>query len=213
MTFDNRRDAGERLAPMLARRRLRDPIVLGLPRGGVPVAAIVADALGAPLDVIIVHKLGAPSRPEYAIGALGEDGVRVIDETAMRSVGVDVDELASIERAERQELERRAALFRAGRSRRELTGRTAIIVDDGVATGATAAAACRVARALGAIVVVLAVPVAPGDWTRILAGEADELIAVETHSPFYAVGFWYTDFRQTTDEEVVALLAARPHGQ
>ncbi|MDQ1545574.1 MAG: putative phosphoribosyl transferase [Actinomycetota bacterium] len=213
MTFDNRPDAGERLAPMLARRRLRDPIVLGLPRGGVPVAAIVADALGVPLDVIIVRKLGAPSQPEYAIGALGEDGVRVIDETAMRSVGVDVDELASIERAERQEVERRATLFRAGRSRLDLAGRTAVIVDDGVATGATAAAACRVARALGATVVVLAVPVAPADWTTTLAGEADGLIAVETHSPFYAVGFWYTDFRQTTDDEVVALLAARPPGR
>ena len=210
MTFDNRRDAGERLAPMLARRRLRDPIVLGLPRGGVPVAAIVADALGAPLDVIIVRKLGAPSQPEYAIGALGEDGVRVIDETAMRNVEVDVDELASIERAERQELQRRAAAFRAGRSRLDLAGRTAVIVDDGVATGATAAAACRVARALGATVVVLAVPVAPGNWMTTLAGDADEFIAVETHSPFYAVGFWYTDFLQTTDDEVVSVLAKPP---
>jgi putative phosphoribosyl transferase len=210
MTFDNRHDAGERLAPMLAQLRLRDPIVLGLPRGGVPVAAIVANALDAPLDVIIVRKLGAPSQSEYAIGALGEDGVRVVDETAMRSVGVDLDELAAIERAERAELERRAALFRAGRPRLDLTGRTAVIVDDGVATGATAAAACRVARALGARVVVLAVPVAPADWTGTLRGEADELIAVETHSPFYAVGFWYTDFRQTTDDEVIALLVAGP---
>ena len=209
MTFDNRRDAGERLAPMVARLRLRDPIVLGLPRGGVPVAAIVADALHAPLDVIIVRKLGAPSQPEYAIGALGEDGVRVVDETAMRSVGLDVDGLVSIERAEREELERRAILFRAGRPRLDLTGQTAVIVDDGVATGATAAAACRVARALGARVVVLAVPVAPADWADSLGGEADQLIAAETHSAFYAVGFWYTDFRQTTDDEVIAVLAGR----
>ena len=211
MTFVNRRDAGERLAPLLVQLQLYDPVVLGLPRGGVPVAAVVADALDAPLDVIIVRKLGAPSQPEYAVGALGEDGVRVVDELAMRSVGVDVDELAAIERAERQELDRRAALFRAGRPRRELADRTAIIVDDGVATGATASAACRVARALGAQFVVLAVPVAPADWAATLAGEADELIAAETHSAFYAVGFWYTDFRQTSDDEVVALLATRDH--
>ena len=210
MTFDNRQDAGERLAPLVARLQLRDAIVLGLPRGGVPVAAIVADALDAPLDVIIVRKLGAPSQPEYAIGALGEDGVRVVDETAVRTVGVDVDELAAIERAEREELGRRAVLFRTGRPRRDLTGKTAVIVDDGVATGATAAAACRVARALGARVVVLAVPVAPADWADTLGSEADVLIASETHSPFYAVGFWYTDFRQTTDDEVIALLAAGP---
>jgi putative phosphoribosyl transferase len=176
----------------------------------VPVAAIVADALDAPLDVIIVRKLGAPNQPEYAIGALGEDGVRVIDETSMRSVGMSVDELVSIERAEREELERRAVLFRARRPRLDLIGRAAVVVDDGVATGATAAAACRVARALGAKAVVLAVPVAPGDWANTLADEADDLVAVETHSPFHAVGFWYTDFRQTTDEEVAALLAPRP---
>jgi putative phosphoribosyl transferase len=210
VTFDNRQDAGERLAPILTRLRLQDPIVLGLPRGGVPVAAVVANALDAPLDVIIVRKLGAPSQPEYAIGAIGEDGVRVVDEIAIRSVGVSLDELASIERAEREELERRSALFRAGRSRLDLAGRTAVIVDDGVATGATAAAACRVARALGARVVVLAVPVARGDWAHALADEADELIAAETRSPFYAVGFWYADFRQTTDAEVLALLAANP---
>jgi putative phosphoribosyl transferase len=209
VTFDNREDAGERLAPLLVQLRPRDPVVLGLPRGGVPVAAIVADALDAPLDVIIVRKLGAPSQPEYAIGALGEDGVRVVDQVAMRSLGVDVAELAPIERAERAELERRAVLFRGDRPRLDLAGRTAIVVDDGVATGATASAACRVARALGAEIVVLAVPVAPNDWADTLAGEADELVAVETHSAFYAVGFWYTDFRQTNDDEVIALLAAR----
>jgi putative phosphoribosyl transferase len=210
VTFVDRRDAGERLAPMLAHLRPRNPIVLGLPRGGVPVAAIVAEALDAPLDVIIVRKLGAPSQPEYAIGAVGEDGVRVLDEVAIGILGVGVDRVASLERAEREELARRGALFRSGRPRLDLSGRTAIIVDDGVATGATAAAACRVARALGAETVVLAVPVAPREWREGLRGEADELIAAETHAPFHAVGMWYSDFRQTTDDEVVAALAARP---
>lgn len=209
MTFVNRQDAGERLAPMLAHLRPRDPIVLGLPRGGVPVAAIVADVLDAPLDVIVVRKLGTPRNPEYAIGAIGEDGVRILDEAAMRMVGVGHDQVASIERAECDELARRAALFRRGQPRLDLTGRTAVIVDDGVATGATAAVACRIARALGAETVVLAVPVAPRQWKDLLRDEADELIAVETPAPFYAVGFWYSDFRQTTDDEVVAALAAR----
>jgi putative phosphoribosyl transferase len=209
MTFVNRQDAGERLAPLLAHLRPRDPIVLGLPRGGVPVAAIVADAIDAPLDVIVVRKLGAPRNPEYAIGAIGEDGVRFLDEAAMRMVDVDHDQVASIERAEREELARRAALFRRGRPRLDLTGRTAVIVDDGVATGATAVAACRIARALGAEAVVLAVPVAPREWKDVLHDEADELIAVETPAPFYAVGRWYSDFGQTTDDEVVAALAAR----
>ena len=209
MTFVNRQDAGERLAPLLAHLQPRDPVVLGLPRGGVPVAAIVAEALDAPLDVIVVRKLGAPSDPEYAIGAIGERGVRILDEAAMRMAGVGDDQVAFIERAERGELARRAALFRRGRPRLDLTGRTAVIVDDGVATGATAGAACRIARALGAEVVVLAVPVAPREWKEVLRDEADELIAVETPAPFYAVGFWYSDFRQTTDDEVVAALAAR----
>jgi putative phosphoribosyl transferase len=210
VTFVDRRDAGERLAPMLAHLRPRNPIVLGLPRGGVPVAAIVADALHAPLDVIVVRKLGAPGQPEYAIGAVGEDGVRVLDEVAIGILGVGVDRVASLERVERVELARRGALFRSGRPRLDLTRRTAIIVDDGVATGATAAAACRVARALGAKTVVLAVPVAPREWREGLRGEADELIAAETHAPFHAVGMWYSDFRQTTDDEVIAALAARP---
>ena len=209
MTFVDRQDAGERLAPLVARLRPRDPVVLGLPRGGVPVAAVVADALDAPLDVIVVRKLGAPSQAEYAIGAVGEEGVRVFDENAVGMLGIGVDELAEIERTEREELGRRAALFRSGRPRLNLVGRVAVIVDDGVATGATAAVACRVARGLGAESIVLAVPVAPSDWEVGLRDEADELVAVETHAPFHAVGLWYRDFWQTTDDEVLTALAAR----
>jgi putative phosphoribosyl transferase len=206
MSFVNRHDAGTRLAERLEYLRGRDIIVLGLPRGGVPVAAIVAKALNAPLDVIVVRKLGAPRHPEFGIGAIGENGVRVLDERAVHAMGVSDNELAAVEQAERQELARRADRFRHGKQRLDLTGRTAIIVDDGVATGSTAAAACQSARALGAAKVVLAVPVAPTDWAKGLRGEADELIAVETHDPFLSVGLWYTEFRQTADDEVVALL-------
>lgn len=209
MSFRDRHDAGVRLAERLEHLRGRDLVVLGLPRGGVPVAAEVATALAAPLDVIVVRKLGAPRHAEYAIGAIAETGERVLDEGAMRSIGVTEAELAAIERREQAELTRRAALYRRGRPRRDLTGRTAVIVDDGIATGATATAACRAARALGASAVVLAVPVAPRNWADLLRNEADELIAVETHSPFHAVGLWYTDFGQTSDEEVVALLEER----
>jgi putative phosphoribosyl transferase len=209
VTFVDRQDAGERLAPMVARLRIRDPIVLGLPRGGVPVAAVVADSLEAPLDVIVVRKLGAPGQAEYAIGAVAEGGVRVLDERAVGMLGIGVEQIDPIERAERKELDRRAAIFRSGRPPLDLAGRTAVIVDDGVATGATAAAACRVARAHGASRVVLAVPVAPRGWEHGLRGEADELVAAETHDQFHAVGLWYRDFWQTTDDEVVSALAGR----
>jgi putative phosphoribosyl transferase len=208
VVFVDRHDAGKQLAPLLAHLRSRDPLVLGLPRGGVPVAAVVAHELDAQLDVIVVRKLGAPSHSEYAIGAIGEDGVVVLDEDSMRLLGLDQVKIAVVERAEREELVRQVVLFRRGRPPLGLGGRTAIIVDDGVATGATATAACRVVRALGAETVVLAVPIAPRGWKRSLIGEADELIAVETPDQFGAVGAWYSDFRQTTDDEVLAALSA-----
>ena len=157
--FDNRVDAGKRLAARLRHLAESDPVVLGLPRGGVPVAAEVAKALNAPLDVIVVRKLGLPFQPEVAMGAIGEGGVRVLDPALIARAGVSAAELAQVEETERATLESRSARFRRGRERADLTGRTVVIVDDGIATGATARAACEVARRLGATRVILAVPV------------------------------------------------------
>ncbi len=207
-------DAGRRLAERLGHLRAEDTVVLGLPRGGVPVAFEVARALAAPLDVILVRKLGVPSHSELGFGAIGEDGVRVVHDDIVRMSRVDEDDLADVQRREEAELARQARRFRGGRERIPLAGRTAVVVDDGVATGATAAAACRVARAQGAARVVLAVPVAPPDAAEELRAEVDELVCLSVPSVFFAVGEWYQDFSQTTDEEVVDLLrrssTARP---
>lgn len=181
-------------------------VVLGLPRGGVPVAFEVAQALDAPLDVILVRKLGLPRQPELAMGAVGEDGIRVLDLDLARRAGLSDLDIATVEARERVELERRARRFRGERSRLDLTGRTAIIVDDGIATGSTARVACHVARAHGAARVVLAVPVAPPDWKQRMGTVADELIALTTPKPFWAVGQFYDQFSQTTDDEVMSYL-------
>ena len=207
MAFVNRVDAGRRLGERLRHLRGRAIVVLGLARGGVPVASEVASALGAPLDVIVVRKLGVPDQPELGMGAIGEDGVRVINDEVVRLTQVSERQLATVEARERAELERRALRFRGGRPRLPLEGKTAVIVDDGIATGSTARAACQVARAHGATRVVLAVPVAPPGWTARFATDADELIALETPDPFYSFGQFYVDFSQTTDDEVVACLA------
>ncbi len=206
MAFVNRVDAGRRLAERLRHLAGEPVVVLGLPRGGIPVAFEVARALGAPLDVIVVRKLGVPDQPELAMGAIGEDGIRVLNDEVISITRVSAQELAAVEARERAELERRARRFRGDRPRRSLEGRTAIIVDDGIATGSTARAACQVAQAHGATRVVLAVPVAPPGWASRLAGDADELIALETPEPFFAVGQFYEDFSQTTDDEVVSYL-------
>ncbi len=206
MLFKDRIDAGRQLAARLQHLAGRQLVVLGLPRGGVPVAAEVADALGAPLDIIVVRKLGAPFQPEFALGALGEDGVRVLNPEALGLAGVTPDELSATEQRERQEIERRALRYRGGRERRALDGRVAVIVDDGIATGSTARAACQVARALGAAWVVLAVPVAPKGWEARIGAAADEKISVATPPAFFAIGQFYEDFAQTSDAEVVAYL-------
>ncbi|HEX7097465.1 MAG TPA: phosphoribosyltransferase family protein, partial [Acidimicrobiales bacterium] len=199
-------EAGRRLARRLEHLRGEDVVVLGLPRGGVPVAYEVAKALDAPLDVIVVRKLGVPFQPELAMGAIGEDGVRVVNDEIVRLADVSRAELAAVEDRERAELERRARRFRGDRPRVPIDGRTVVIVDDGIATGSTARAACRVARALGAKRVVLSTPVAPREWRTRIGPDADECVAVETPDPFWAIGQFYDDFTQVSDGEVVRCL-------
>ena len=214
MPFNDRAEAGRRLAARLSYLSGQSVLVLGLPRGGVPVAFEVARALGAPLDLIVVRKLGVPWEPELAMGAIGEDGVRVVNDQIVRRAGVSDRELAEVEGRERAELERRARRFRGDRLREPLEGRTVVIVDDGIATGSTARAACLVARAQGAARIVLAVPVAPPDWSTDFANDADELIALETPKQFFAVGQVYADFSATTDAEVLDCLdRARAPGE
>jgi putative phosphoribosyl transferase len=207
MPFADRAEAGRRLAERLQRFGDDDVVVLGLPRGGVPVAFEVARALGAPLDVIVVRKLGLPFQRELAMGAIGEGGARVVDRALVRRALVSDEELAAVEARERAELARRARRFRGDRMPVPLAGRTAIVVDDGVATGSTARAACQVARAQGAARVVLAVPVGPPETIDELSAVADEVVCLETHRLFMAIGRFYADFTQTPDEEVVDLLA------
>lgn len=204
--FVDRGDAGRQLGQRLLHLHGEDMVILGLPRGGVPVAAEVALALGAPLDVIVVRKLGVPLQPELAMGAIGEGGVRVLVPETVRRAGVTDDALAGVERRERAELERRVQRFRGDRTRLSVVGRTAVVVDDGIATGSTARVACQVARAHGATRVVLAVPVAPFTWAHDLCDAADELIALVTPRLLRAIGGWYSDFSQLTDEEVVTCL-------
>lgn len=206
--FADRVEAGQRLAGSLERFRGSDAVVLGLPRGGVPVAREVAAALGLPLDVIVVRKLGTPGHRELAMGAIGEGDVRILNDTVVDMVDVTAAEIDAVERDERAELQRRARRYRGDRPRADLHGRTAIVVDDGIATGSTAIAACRVARALGAERVVVAVPVAPRDLESRLDDVADEVICVEQPRSFAAVGQFYTHFDQTTDAEVVDALTS-----
>lgn len=206
MLYSDRRDAGRRLAARLQSLRGENLVVLGLPRGGVPVAFEVARALDAPLDVIVVRKLGVPDQPELAFGAIGEDGVRVINELVANYAQLSAAEMSRVEHQERAELERRVDRFRAGLPRIPLVGRTAVIVDDGVATGATARAACQVARAQGAARVVLAVPVGAPESLAVLAADADQVICLETPDWLFAVGAAYRHLGQISDHEVAELL-------
>jgi putative phosphoribosyl transferase len=204
--FKDRRDAGRQLAEQLERFRSEHPVVIGIPRGGVPVAAEVADALGAPLDVAVVRKIGAPQNPEFAIGALAEGGVHVLNAKAVRAARLSEAALhALIGRIER-ELGERVGCYRGSREPVEIAGRTVILVDDGLATGRSALAAVISLRKRGAARVVLAVPVAAPSSVEVLRAEADEVVCVEMPADLWAVGLWYEDFSPTSDAEVAALL-------
>jgi putative phosphoribosyl transferase len=207
MRFRDRVDAGRRLSGHLGHLRAESPIVLGLPRGGVPVAAEIATGLGAPLDIVLVRKIGAPRRKELAVGAIGEDGVTVRNEAVLAELGLSWRDLDRQVGHERAEIERRATSLRP-RPRPSLRDRTVILVDDGIATGATVVAAVRVVRRLGARRIVLAVPVAPADTVTRLHEIADEVVCGMAPSRFLAVGQWYDDFRQVADDEVRELLAS-----
>lgn len=212
--FADRADAGRRLANRLAAASDEywandPPVVLGLPRGGVPVAFEIAIVIDAPLDVIVVRKIGVPHQPELAMGAIGEGDVRVVNRQVVLRAGVDDAAFAKVEARERTELARRAERFREHRDRVPLVGRTALIVDDGVATGSTARAACQVVRAEGATRVILAAPVAPPSVIGALRQVADDVVVLETPEPFFAIGEFYDDFTPTPDEEVVRLLRLR----
>jgi putative phosphoribosyl transferase len=208
--FLDRRSAGLALARAVRKLTLHPPvIVLGLPRGGVPVAYEVAQALGAPLDVLIVRKVGMPGRPELAIGAIAAGGVVVREraaETYVDELGIPFGQLAEAERAE---LDRRERLYRAGAPPLQLSGQTAVLVDDGLATGCTMLAAVRAARKAGAAHVVVAAPVASDEAVAVVGGEADELVILNTPVELWAIGYWYQDFEQVDDAEVCALLGHR----
>ncbi len=205
-TFQDRSEAGQLLGERLGYLTSERPVVLGLPRGGVPVAFEVAQALACPLDVLVVRKLGVPFHPEFAFGAIGEDDAQVLNTQLVRQLGLSKDTIAEVVRHERAELIRRVELYRGDRPALALIGRTVVIVDDGLATGATARVAVEVARARGAKIIIVAVPVSPREAVAELRTLADEVISLLVPTQFQAVGEWYEDFNQTTDEEVTSLL-------
>ena len=206
MLFVDRADAGRQLARRLLHLRGTDAVVVALPRGGVPVAAEVARELRAPLDVIVVRKLGVPFQPECGFGAIGEGGATVIDDGVVRQARLTRQAIAGMEARERARLDRRVAQLRGGRPPVPLAGRIAVVVDDGIATGSTARAACLVARARGASRVIVAVPVGAAEAIASLRHDADEVICLHTPAPFVAIGDWYQDFSQVADAEVTGLL-------
>jgi putative phosphoribosyl transferase len=210
--FRNRRDAGRQLATALESRGYMKPVVMGLPRGGVPVAFEVAARLGSPLDVFVVRKLGVPCQPELAMGAIASGGILVRNDDVLRAIGGGEMALAAVERAERRELERRERLYRGDRPGAAVRGRDVLIVDDGLATGATMKAAVLALKQAGARRVVVAVPVGPPETCAELEALADEVVCLQRPARFMAVGQWYEEFGQTTDDEVRSLLEASGAG-
>jgi putative phosphoribosyl transferase len=205
--FRDRVDAGKALAGHLRQYAGRpDVIVLALPRGGVPVGYEVAQALGAPLDVFIVRKLGVPGHEEYAMGAVASGGVRVLNDDAMRSLRLSDETVDRVTARELEELKRRERLYRGDRPEPDLKGRTVILVDDGLATGLTMKAAVKALAQRGAARIVVAVPIAAAETCEALRREVDEVVCALTPEPFHAVGLWYDNFSQTSDEEVHDLL-------
>lgn len=208
MIFKDRQDAGRQLAQHLSflRAGAGNTWILGLPRGGVVVAAEVARSLGAPLDVYITRKIGAPGNEELAIGAVSSDGTTVLDEDLVRATGASDRYVAQETERQRAEIQRRLARYRGNRPAPTLSGKTVVLVDDGVATGATTLAALRSLRSQKPARLILAVPVGPPDTIQKLGHEADQVVCLATPEPFWAVGAFFADWSQTTDEEVVALL-------
>jgi predicted phosphoribosyltransferase len=205
MRFADRLEAGKRLAEALDHLDSEEVVVLGVPRGGVEVAAAVAGEHGWPLDIVVPRKVGAPFNSELGLGAIAP-GVRVIDQGMLRGLGISDEYLEEEIRRQEDEIRRRTATYRRDRAPLEVDGRTVVVVDDGIATGGTAVAAVRWAKAKGAGRVVLAVPVAPKEAVAKLSKEADEVVCLATPEPFFAVGQWYRDFPQTGDQRVIDLL-------
>lgn len=212
MPFRNRVEAGRRLAAALRRFGGQPAVVFALPRGGVPVAAEIAAALAAPLDLVLVRKIGVPFHEELAMGAVADGGepVTVRNEDVIGMYGIDEATFAEVRDGQLREIERRRRAYLGGRTPAPVAGRIAIVVDDGVATGATTRAALRAVRARGPAKLVLAVPVAPSDVMASLRSEADEVVCLEEHAAFGAIGFYYADFSQLSDGEVIDILARFP---
>jgi len=207
MFFLNRKDAGEKLSRALMKYKSENVVVLGIPRGGVVVAAEVAEGLGAPLDVIIPRKIGAPHNPEVAIGAVSQDGTVIKDEAMVQILGISDNQIQALAERVSGEITRRVNTYRSGRPGLELKDKTVIVVDDGIATGFTVQAALKSVRNANPRRLVLAVPVAPADTVEMLQEQVDELVCLHTPELFYAVGQFYLDFDQTSDQEVMNLLA------
>jgi putative phosphoribosyl transferase len=205
-SFRDREDAGRRLAERLVRYRAESPIVFALPRGGVPVGYEIAHALEAPLDIFIARKLGAPGREEFGIGAVAQGGVRVLNERAVEALEIPEEYIERVAKQEAEEIERRLLILRGDRREPEVEGRTAILVDDGLATGVTARAAVEALRRRNPGRLVLAVPVCAAQSVELLRPEVDELVRLEAPSNLMAISLWYQDFLQVEDEEVVELL-------